>query len=91
MTVGHNTHFYAIDRAHVCALGGVLKLNAMKQVAMVGHRVGVHAQLLAAFQQVVELDRAVQQREVAVNVKMDEVGHGALPGTWIAGRRTTPP
>ena len=52
----------------------VMKRDRGKQIAMLGHRQRRHLQLRRAVQQLPDAARAVEQRELRVQVQVDEVG-----------------
>ncbi len=68
--------FAADDRLHARMLGCVDKMDCAKNIAMVGHGHGGHAQLLHALAKLFDITGAVQQGVVRVQVQVDELGHG---------------
>src|SRR5665647_2913029 len=55
-------------------LGGVVKFYRAAQRAVVGERHGRHAQLLGPLDEALHTAGAVEQRVLAVDVEMDEIG-----------------
>src|SRR5438105_13509225 len=53
----------------------VMKRDGGKQIAVLGHRNRRHLQLRRAIEQLADAARAVQQRELGVQMEVDELSH----------------
>ena len=71
-----DVEFAADDRLHASMLGRVDKVDRAKDVAVVGHGHGRHAQFLHALAELFDVTGAVEQGVVGVQVQVDELGHG---------------
>ena len=76
--VGRDVGLDAEDGLDAFFFREVVKLNRVVQIAVVGHRDGVHAEFFHTFDQPVEPVRAVQQRVLAVQVQVDKRVGGGL-------------
>ena len=52
-----------------------MKRDGGKQIAVLGHRNRRHLQLRRAIEQLADAARAVQQRELGVQMEVDELSH----------------
>ena len=78
-----DVHLAAEDRLHALLLARLVELDRAEHVAVVGEGHGAHAERLRAADEVLELQRAVQQRVLRVDVQVDELGcHGDDGGGW---------
>ena len=69
---GGDVGLVADDRVDLRGLGGLVKLERPVQIAVVGDRQGVHAQLDRAVDKPVDRTRPVEEAVVAVAVKVGE-------------------
>jgi hypothetical protein len=78
---GREVDLAAEDRLDAVLLGGLEELDRAEEVAVVGERDRRHAELLRALEERIDLDRAVEQRVLAVQVEVDEGprAHAATP------------
>ena len=65
------------DRLDADLASALVELDGTEHVAMIGQGDGRHAKGLRPFEDVLEAVGAVEQAELAVEVEMGEVGHGA--------------
>jgi hypothetical protein len=56
-------------------VGGIDEMHRAKDIAMVGHGHGRHAEFFDAMDQLLDVASAIEQRVVAVQVQVDEFGH----------------
>src|SRR5690606_35068178 len=87
--------FAAQDRLEAKPLTGLVVAYRREHVGRVGERHRLHAACLRLLGQLLDLQRAQQERILAVNVKMDELGcHGCIRITrapaWQGGRWSRP-
>jgi hypothetical protein len=73
---GH-VHLAAEDGLDLLLLAGLVELDRAEHVAMIGEGHGAHPLGLGARHQVLDLERAIEQRVLRVDVEVDELGsHG---------------
>ena len=58
------------------SFGGVYEMDRAKNIAMVGHGHGGHAQLFHALAKLFHVTGAVKQGVVGVEMQVDKLGHG---------------
>ena len=75
----------ADDRLDARGLGGVHEMHRAKDVAVIGHGHGRHAEFLHALDQLLDVASAVEHRVIGVQVQMDELRHelGSNPNLVI--------
>ena len=71
-----DVEFAADDGFHARLLSRVDKMDCAKDIAVVGHGHGRHAQLFHALAKLFDITGAVEQGVVRVQVQVDELGHG---------------
>jgi hypothetical protein len=69
--------FASEDRQDAALAAGFVKLERAEHVAVVGHCDGAHAELLRPAGELPDADCAVQERVLAVDVEVNELGHRA--------------
>ena len=69
---GGNVGLHADDGLDVPLTGSAIELHGAEHVPVVGQRHGAHTKILAAINQPVDARGAVEQRETAVVVEVDE-------------------
>ena len=72
--VGGHVELEADDGLDAFVEGGAIELDDAAQGAVVGEGHGRHAQLLGPLDEALHTAGAVEQRVLAVHVKMDEIG-----------------
>ena len=83
-------HFAPEDRLHVGLLARAHQLHGAKHVAVVGQRDGRHSHLAHAFDQLRNPNGAVQHRELAVNVQVNEFGRHERADSTVPDRADPP-
>ena len=73
--------FAAHDRLHARLVGRIHKMHGAKNIAVVGHGDGRHAQLFYTLNQLFDVARAVEHRVIAMQVQVDEFRHRAQKTT----------
>jgi len=76
---GRDIHFATQDRFDAAFLRFVVKRHGREHVAVFGHRDRRHLQFGHPIEQLADAARAVEQRELGVEVKVDEIVH------WMTG------
>jgi hypothetical protein len=71
---------HAEDRLHPGLLRLLVEVDGAVEVAVVGHGHRGHPLRLDGLEEVLDADRAVEERVERVQVQVDEVGHG-WPGS----------
>jgi hypothetical protein len=75
----------AQDRVDAALARRVVEHHRREHVAVFGDGQRRHAHLLRLVEQLVDAACAVEQRELGVQVQMDELGHRATPTRWSRG------
>ena len=65
--------FTSDNRLHIMSLGFLIKINGAKEVAMVGHGDGGHAEILHLLEQGCELVSPVEEAILSVKMEMNEL------------------
>jgi hypothetical protein len=60
---------------------GIYKVHRAKNVAVVGHGHGGHAEFMDALNEFLDVASAVKQRIIAMQMQVDELGHEAAFGS----------
>ena len=76
---GRDIDLAAGDGLDARLFGRVVKVQDAKHDAVVGQRQGRHAHLGGSTGQVLDLAQAVEQREITVDVQVNEIGHWPHP------------
>ncbi len=86
---GRDIHLAAEDRLHAALLGMVVEDDRRKHVAVLGHRQRRHLEPGSLVEQLIDAARAVEQRELGVTMKVNEVliSHWIGNVIWPARRR----
>jgi hypothetical protein len=81
-----DVHLAADDRADALILAGLVVLDRPEHVPVVRQGDGPHPQRLGAGREVLDAQRAVEERVLRVHVEVDELsGHSSFPGgvSWV--------
>ena len=73
---GRHVHLAPENRLHTACARVVVEHDRREHVAVLRHGHGRHLQLPDLIQQLIDPARAIEQRELGVQVKVDEFGHG---------------
>src|SRR5207249_2465008 len=84
-TARRHVDLAAEDRVDSALPRVVVKNDRRKQIPVLGHGDGRHVQLRGLIKELVYAARAVQQRVLGVQVKMDEISHHRTLACGIAG------
>ena len=86
--------FTSDDRFDTMLVGGIHEVHGTKNVAVVRHGYGGHAELTYMFTEFFDVTSAIQKGIVGVQMQVDELGHGSnnslthvrRPNLWTAVR-----
>src|SRR6185503_10242012 len=73
--IGRDVGLAAEDRLHAVRLGALVEIERAEQVAVVGHRHGLHSAFQHLGKQLVQPNRAVQKAILRVQMQVGELGH----------------
>jgi hypothetical protein len=90
--IGRHVGLAAEDRLHAVRLGALVEIERAEQVAVVGHRHGLHSAFQHLGKQLVQPDRAVQKAILRVQMQVGELGHlrraSLAPGARLIQRKS---
>ena len=82
-----DVQFATDDGLDAMLVRGIGKMHGAKDIAVVGHGHGGHAEFIHALAELIDVTGAIEQRIVSVQVQVDELGHGSVAVVYRNGDR----